>query len=150
MSLNKGFRQGNLVADPEIKMTNANVPVCRFRIAVNRRHKSANGYVNKAAFLQCEAWAKGAEAIHKHFKKGSPIIIEESIIQDDYKDKDGKERSVLVFRVEQFHFVPGYDYENHCWAAGNSRKAAQADEQAGNDGGGDDGPPPGGTEDIPF
>ncbi len=37
MSLNKVILQGNLVADPDVRVTPNGVSVCSFRVAVGRR-----------------------------------------------------------------------------------------------------------------
>lgn len=41
--MNKVQLIGNLTRDPETKTTPGGVSVCRFSIAVNRRHKNAQG-----------------------------------------------------------------------------------------------------------
>ena len=39
LHLNKVILCGRLVADPELKMTSSGVPVCSFRLAVNRKYQ---------------------------------------------------------------------------------------------------------------
>lgn len=150
-SLNFGMREGNLTRDPELQQTKNGKSVIRFTIAVNRSYKGSDGkYVNEPAFIPCEAWDTGAEAISKYFKKGDPIRIEEELKQENWVAESGEKRSRLVARVTRFHFVNGYDYKNHCWPGKTSRSSNS---------GTDNGPPtdepqgsaPGSPDsDIPF
>ena len=63
-SLNKVILMGNMVADPELKQTPSGVPVCSFRIAVQRKFKDQNGqYVSD--FFNIVAWRQTAEFVQR-------------------------------------------------------------------------------------
>ena len=60
---------GRLVAQPELKYTQANVAVCSFRLAVDRRFKDQSG--NKQTdFIDCVAWRQQAEFMTNYLEKG--------------------------------------------------------------------------------
>ena len=73
--MNKVILMGRLVADPEMRYTQNNVPRCRFRLAVNKPGKPKEGQPN-ADFLKIVAWRGTAEFASKYFKKGMQVLIE--------------------------------------------------------------------------
>lgn len=95
---------GRLTAEPEIKYTQSNVPVCSFTIAVDRRFKQ--GEEKQADFINIVAWRQTAEFVSKHFSKGSMIGIEGSIQTRKYQDKDtGKNRTAFEVIANNVQFV---------------------------------------------
>lgn len=85
--LNKCIMMGRLCDDPEFRQTQSQIPVCRFRIAINRP-KSKDGQ-DKADFINCVAWRSSAEFVSRYFSKGSMIIIEGRMQNNDYTDGNG-------------------------------------------------------------
>ena len=94
---------GRLTADPELKYTQNNVPVCSFSIAVDRRYKQ--GEERQADFINITAWRQTAEFISKYFSKGSMIGIEGSIQTRRYQDKDGNNRTAFEVIANNVQFV---------------------------------------------
>ena len=99
--MNKVILIGRLVADPEYRQTQSGIPVCRFRIAVNRpKRKDAE---QEADFIGCTAWRTTAEFISRYFTKGSKIVVEGQLRNNDYTDNNGVKHygmDVLVDAVE--------------------------------------------------
>ena len=97
---------GRLTADPELKYTQNNTPVCSFTIAANRRYKA--GEEQQADFINIVAWRQTAEFVSKHFQKGSMIGIEGSIQTRRYVDKEtGKNRTAFEIIANNVQFVEG-------------------------------------------
>ncbi len=95
---------GRLTADPELKYTQSNVPVCSFTIAVDRRFKQ--GEEKQTDFINITAWRQTAEIVSKHFSKGSMIGIEGSIQTRKYQDKEtGKNRTAFEVIANNVQFV---------------------------------------------
>ena len=94
---------GRLTADPELKYTPNNVPVCSFTIAVERRYKQ--GEERQADFINIVAWRNTAEFVSKHFSKGSMIGIEGSIQTRKYTDKDGNNRTAFEVIANNVQFI---------------------------------------------
>jgi len=85
--LNKVILIGRLTADVELSQTPTGINYCRFTIAINRPfRKDAE---KQADFIGVTAWRATAEFISKYFSKGSAIIVEGSLRNNDYTDKDG-------------------------------------------------------------
>ncbi len=100
--LNKVILMGRLVADPELRQTTAGVPSCRFRIAVNRPYNKDGE--QKADFINVVAWRKTAEFIDKYFSKGQLIIVEGSLRNNDYTDKNGVKHYSMDVLAEKVDF----------------------------------------------
>lgn len=103
LHLNKVILCGRLVADPEMKMTPAGVPVCSFRLAVNRKYQKEGDQT--ADFISCIAWRQRAEFISRYFYKGSQLCIEGSIQTRKYTDQNDRTRYSTEIIVEDAHFV---------------------------------------------
>lgn len=86
--INRFVGVGRLVADPELKYTPSGVPMCKFRIAVNRNFKQEGQ--PEADFIGCLAWRKQAENLANYMKKGSLIGLEGRIQTGNYEGQDGK------------------------------------------------------------
>ncbi len=87
--LNKVILMGRLTADPTLNKTPSGVSNCRFRIAVNRPYKSKDTGEAQADFINVITWRSTAEFISRYFSKGKMIIVEGSLRNDNYTDKNG-------------------------------------------------------------
>lgn len=86
--MNKHILTGNLVKDPDFKITESGKPRCSFIVACNRPFKNAEGKYD-ADFILCVAWGKVAEFVHKYFTKGQMIELEGWVRVERYTDKFG-------------------------------------------------------------
>lgn len=92
---------GRLCKDPEVRYGANNTAIARFSIAVDRRFKR-DGQPT-ADFFNCTAFGKTGEFIEKYFHKGSKILVNGEMQNDNYKNKDGQMVygfQVLVNNVE--------------------------------------------------
>jgi len=81
--LNKVFLMSRLVADPELRFTQYNDSICRFRVAVNKSDGNAD-------FFNIVAWKGTAEFVSKYFKKGNKILIEGHLKTNSWDDNGTK------------------------------------------------------------
>lgn len=95
---------GRLTADPELRTTEANVPVLNFSIAVQRDYKPTGTDDYPVDFINLVAWRKTAEFIAKHFAKGSMITVISKVETRKYTDKDGNQRTATEFVVDRAYF----------------------------------------------
>ena len=101
MKMNKVILIGRLCADPEFRQTTSGIAVCRIRIAVDRRKQKDKE--QQADFINCTAWRSTAEFIARYFSKGSKIVVEGQLRNNDYTDNNGVKHysmDVLVDGVE--------------------------------------------------
>lgn len=90
---------GNLVATPELRVTNSNTPVCSFTVAVRRPKVK-----DVTDFIDCVAWRQTAEFISKYFQKGSAIEVTGPITTRTYEDKNGNKRKAVEVLVDNVSF----------------------------------------------
>lgn len=101
--LNKVILQGRLVADPELRHTQSNIPVASFRIAVDRDYKSQNGD-READFINIAAWRGAAEFVSRSFTKGRMIVVEGRLQVRNYTDRDGNRRYATEVVADNLYF----------------------------------------------
>lgn len=92
---------GRLTKDPESRVYgNDNKTMVNFSLAVNR---SYGGKDKTADFFNCTAFGGTATVIEKYCLKGSFILIEGEVQNNNYKGKDGNTvygTKILVNRIE--------------------------------------------------
>ena len=94
---------GRLVADPELRQTNNGKSIANLRVACDRGRKDANGNT-VADFFKVVAWERTAEFACKYFQKGSAIAVDGRLQSQQYKDKDGNNRSAIVIVANNLNF----------------------------------------------
>ena len=87
--INTVILMGRLTADPEIKTTSSGISFCKFTVAVDRNFADKTTGERQTDFISCVAWRQTAEFINKYFSKGRMIIIEGSLQNNNYTDKNG-------------------------------------------------------------
>lgn len=103
--MNRVVIAGRLTRRPELKQTKSGKSVCDFSIAVNRGIIDQDGQ-QQVDFINCRTWNKQAENLTKYQDKGSYIVIEGTLIQDHYTDKEGKNREFLYVMAENIEYAP--------------------------------------------
>lgn len=107
--MNQCHFYGNLTRDPELREFNSGSKKVVFTLAVERYYKRKDNSGGKeTSFLSFEAWDSAAELISERLRKGDPIlIIDASARNDNWEDSEGKKRSRVFFRVNEFRFTNG-------------------------------------------
>lgn len=100
MAYNKVILVGRLVAAPELRHTQSNIPVASFRMAVDRPGKDKG-----TDFLDIVAWRGTAEFAARNLTKGQEIMLEGSIQTRKYEDKNGNKRTAVEVVASSFYFV---------------------------------------------
>lgn len=101
--LNYIILHGRLVETPELKTTGSGTSVTSFRIAVPRDYKTSDGQ-EITDFHTCVAWRKTAEFIPRYFAKGSEIIVQGTLENRSFEDKNGNKRTVSEINVAKVEF----------------------------------------------
>jgi single-strand DNA-binding protein len=101
VSFNRAVLAGNLTQDPELKFTQNGVPVCSFRIAVNRvRSKS-----EAVDFFNVNAWQELGETVANYKKKGDPILVEGHLKYRSWQSQDGTKRNAVEVVADRVQFL---------------------------------------------
>ncbi len=89
-SVNKVILVGNLGADPELKYTPSNRPLCNLRIATTDVFKDKSGQrQEKTEWHRVTVWGDTAENCNKYLSKGRSVYVEGRLQTRSY-DKDGQ------------------------------------------------------------
>lgn len=102
--MNKVILMGRLVIDPVIRYTANNIPMVRFRLAVNRPGKQQQGQPT-ADFIQITTWRGTAEFVNKYFRKGQQVLIEGYLRNNTWTDQQGNKHYSDDVHAEQVYFA---------------------------------------------
>ena len=109
--MNKVILVGNLTKEPEVRKSQSGKSVARMSIAVNQGY----GEKQKTDFFNLVAWDKTADLCEKYLNKGSKILVEGRIKNNNY-EKDGVKHYGVDVIVETVEFMDrkkkDYDGEN--------------------------------------
>ena len=101
---NKVILIGNLIADPEMRYIPSGSGVCNFKIAVNRKYKSGDETKEEVLFIGITAWGKSAENCAQYLNKGSQVLVEGRLQQQNW-EADGQKRSKIEVVSESVKFM---------------------------------------------
>ncbi|MDR1401772.1 MAG: single-stranded DNA-binding protein [Puniceicoccales bacterium] len=105
-SFNKVILMGNLTRDPEVRVTQQGMSICKFTVATSRQSKNPDGTPREeTTFVDIDAFGKQAEVICKYFTKGRPILLEGRLRLDQWETQTGEKRSRLGVVLESFQFI---------------------------------------------
>ncbi len=165
-SVNKVILFGNLGADPELKYTPSQRPLCNLRIATTEVYKDKAGQrQEKTEWHRVTVWGDQAENCNKYLAKGRSVYVEGRLQTRTY-DKEGQKHyatDVVADRVVFLGSGGGAGGEGRGGGGGGSAGSGASGGRSGGYGGrsdsgpsddpGDSGPggaPPASDDDIPF
>ena len=93
---------GNLVADPEPRVSQAGKSWCTFRIASTPRvrDRQSGEYTDgEPLWLGCRAYGQYADNIVASLQKGARVVIQGRLTQRSYTDNQGQQRTSLDLEV---------------------------------------------------
>jgi single-strand DNA-binding protein len=140
---------GRLTRDAELKYTTGGQAVCKFSIAVNRRKKSGDQWVDEANFFDIVLWGRQGESLNQYLLKGKQVGIEGELRQDRW-EQDGQNRSKVEIVANNLQLLGGNSPGGGGGAYQERRPAEDRPPRADGPAGGDSGPSDGFTDDIPF
>jgi single-strand DNA-binding protein len=97
---------GRLTRDAELKYTAGGQAVCKFSLAVNRRRKSGDQWIEEANFFDVVLWGRSGEAINQYLVKGKQIAVEGELRQDRW-EQDGQNRSKVEIMANNVQLLGG-------------------------------------------
>ena len=100
--MNKVILMGRLTRDPEVRYSN-DLAVATFSIAVDRRFKREGQ--PEADFFDCTAFRKTAEFIEKYLHKGTKVVLDGELQNDNYTNKEGQKVYRTRIMVNQIEFA---------------------------------------------
>ena len=102
--LNRIVIMGRLARDPELRRTQAGVPVASFRLAVDRDFKDKNTGERGTDWIDVVAWRATGEFVSRYFTKGRMAVVEGRLQMRDWTDKEGNKRTSAEVVAENVYF----------------------------------------------
>lgn len=122
--MNKVIILGTLTKEVEVKHTQQGKAIAKINLAHNERYTAHNGEKkDKAMFIECVAFDRGAEILQQYFHKGSRILIEGKLNLESWQTQSGESRSKHTIIIEKFDFV---DKANSSQPNNQARQASHA------------------------
>ncbi len=110
---------GRLTRDAELKYTSGGQAVCKFAIAVNRRKKSGDQWVEEASFFDIVLWGRSGETLNQYLVKGKQVAVEGELHQNRW-EQDGQARSKVEIMAVNVQLLGGTSGSNASGGNGNS------------------------------
>ena len=135
-SFNKVILVGNLTRDPDLRVTNSGLSICKIGLAVNRNYTTKDGdSKDETTYVDIDAFGKQAEVLSKYMQKGKPLMVEGRLKLDQWESNEGQKRSKLGVVLENFQFIGGRD---DGMPSSNSQSIGNNEETASNSNSDDD------------
>lgn len=96
---------GRIATDVKLEISQSGVKYMRLNIVYNKNIKVGDEWQQKSHFFPCSAFGYVAEKIANHFKKGDRILINGSLEQNTYTDKDGNVQSKLAIMIAEVDII---------------------------------------------
>ena len=91
---------GRLTKEPEIRYSKDSKAVAKFAMAVDRRFQK-----DTTDFFDCTAFGKTAEFVEKYVTKGTKVVVQGSVQNNNYTNKEGKKVYSTEFIIETIEFA---------------------------------------------
>lgn len=105
-SLNKVLLIGNLTRDPELQDMESGIKMGKFTLATNRNWISKDGEKKEQTdFHNIVVWRKLAEICFSHLKKGSAVLVEGTLRNNQFTDKEGVTKKNTEVQAEEVNFI---------------------------------------------
>ena len=97
---------GRLTRDMETRYTAGGMAIGKFSLAVNRKKKSGEQWVDEASFFDVTCFGKTAENLAQYMTKGKQVGVDGSLHQDRW-EKDGQNMSRVVINADSIQLLGG-------------------------------------------
>jgi len=86
--------------------TSGGMAIGKFSLAVNRKKKSGEQWVDEASFFDVTCFGKTAENLSQYMTKGKQVGVDGSLHQDRW-EKDGQNHSRVVINADNIQLLGG-------------------------------------------
>lgn len=97
---------GRLTRDAALTYTSGGMAVCKFSIAVNRRRKQGEQWVEEASFFDIVLFGRAGESINQYLVKGKQVAVEGELHQNRW-EQDGQSRSKVEINASNVQLLGG-------------------------------------------
>lgn len=100
---------GHLTRDEELKYTPGGMAIGNVSIAINRRVKKGQEWVDEANYFDVVIFGKQAESLKKFLTKGKQIAVDGFLKQERWTDQNGQNRSAVKIIANDVQLLGGKD-----------------------------------------
>jgi single-strand DNA-binding protein len=149
--INRVVLVGRLTKDAELKSIANGQSVCKFSIAVNRRRKNGDQWVDEVSYFDVVLWGRQGESVHQFLTKGKQVGIDGELKQDRWT-QDGQNRSKIEIVANNLQLLGGAGGYSQGGSAGSGAPASQKGQDWQSQGGAESSAPAEDNfaDDIPF
>jgi single-strand DNA-binding protein len=110
-NINSVVITGNLTRDPELRHLQSGTAVCKLRVAVNSRRKSANGdWEDKPNYFDVTVWGAQGENCSTYLSKGRPVAVQGRLEWREWEAQDGSgKRQAVEIIADSVQFLGSRD-----------------------------------------
>lgn len=105
MNINSVVLAGRLTRDVDLRNTQSGIAIANIGLAVNRRRKKDDQWIDEPVFIDVKMFGRRAEAFAKHHSKGDAACFPQCELVFEQWERDGEKRSKLVVHANGFEFV---------------------------------------------
>lgn len=113
---------GNVVKDPNTRITPSRKSVSTMRIAVNNPLNDA-----EVLFIDVESWEKQSEFVAKYVKKGSAVEVLGRLKLDEW-EKDGVKQSKYLVSASSINFIGSKKKDDASNTANKDEQSSEMDD----------------------
>jgi single-strand DNA-binding protein len=124
---------GRLTRDAELMYTSSGFALTKMALAVNRRRKSGDQWIDEGNFFDVTLWGKRGEGLSPYLKKGQQIGVQGQLKQDRW-EQDGQKRSRVVIEADNIQLLGSGSSGRSggdSFGSGNNRPAASPNNSGG-------------------
>ena len=99
---------GRLTKDIELRYTSGGTACGKFSLAVNKKRKQGEQWVDEVSFLDIVVWGKSAENLAQYLVKGKQVAVEGELHQNRW-EQDGQSRSKIEINANNVQLLGGKD-----------------------------------------
>lgn len=147
--INRVTLVGRLVRDAEVRVTQGGMQITKFGLAINRRRKQGDEWIDEASFFDVVIFGRMGEAVGRYLTKGKQVGVDGELVQNRW-EQDGQTRSKVEIICNNLQLLGGRG--DGGGGAPQSGSAAGADSRGGGEpfGGDPGGPVDDFEDDVPF
>ena len=131
--INEVILVGRLVRDIEVGYSKtSNFPIGKFSIAINRRRKNGDNWVDEANYFDVTLMGTIAEKLKPYMTKGKQVGVEGNLVQDRW-EKDGQKFSKVSIMANNVMLLGGNNSGSQGYGSGFSSDSYNQGSYSGQD-----------------
>ena len=119
MDVNSVIEIGRLTRDAEVNYTAGGMAIATFSIAVSRKIKKNNEWVEEVNYFDVKVFGNQAKNLSQFLIKGKQVGIEGYLHQDRW-EKDGQKFSRVLIHANNIQLLGGRDNQRNDYADDNT------------------------------